>query len=810
MRIIINRVTLPAYFAVYMSSQVKQTVQCVHCGEPCNNSSIQLQEKTFCCEGCRMVYEIINENGLCRYYNLNDAPGITQKVPVRREKFAFLDDEKIAAKLISFRDETHTYITFYLPQIHCSSCLYLLENLHKLRPGIVSAKVNFSRKEVEIIFENSKVFLREVAEQLTAVGYEPYISLNDLKQTRPAANKSQIIRLGIAGFCFSNIMLMSFPDYLGIDAGDEAILRVFRTGNLLLSLPVFFYAAFPFYESSWKGIKHKFLNIDTPIALAIIITFIRSLWEVFSGSGGGYFDSMTGIVFFMLAGRVIQDKTYRQLSFDRDYSSYFPVAVSVLKNNKEIPTLLPEIKVNDTLLIHHGELIPADGLITKGNALIDYSFVTGESLPVMKEIGEIVYAGGRQTEGNIEVLAIKEVNQSYLTSLWNKDDQPPKEKNVSFVHSISKYFTVIVFFIAALSALYWVFHDPSRIWNAVTAVFIIACPCALLLSNSFTNGHILNILSRNQLYLRKAGVLEDIAKVDHIVFDKTGTLTSAGEQVVLYEGRELSETEISEIVALASCSTHPLSKALVSNFGVGEKPVVQGFKEYPGKGIEGFVNDRWLWIGADPGKQQSGLESSAVYIRFENQDTGRFLISNHYRKSIPELLNELSKSYRLSIISGDNDAEMQRLQHLAGSNTTLLFYQKPEDKLHYIQSLQQKSEKVMMIGDGLNDAGALKQSDVGIAVSEQSNNFTPASDGIIAAKQLPRLNRFIRLCKINRKIVLICFVISILYNVIGLYFAVQGNLSPLIAAILMPSSSLSIVLLSFGASHVGARWIRLS
>ncbi|OJY92638.1 MAG: ATPase [Sphingobacteriales bacterium 44-15] len=792
-----------------MSSTVKQAVQCTHCGEPCHNGNITLVDKIFCCEGCRMVYEIINDNGLCRYYNLNDRPGITQKDLARRDKFAFLDDGKIAAKLISFKDENQTHITFYLPQMHCSSCLYLLENLHKLHAGVVSAKVNFTRKEADIVFENTKASLRDVAELLTAVGYEPYISLNDLKETRPAMDRTQIVRLGIAGFCFSNIMLMSFPDYLGIDASEEGIRGIFRIANLLLSLPVFFYAALPFYESSWKGIKHKFLNIDIPIALAIIITFIRSVWEVFSGAGGGYFDSMTGIVFFMLAGRVVQDKTYRQLSFDRDYSSYFPVAVSVWKDKKEIPTLLPEIKVNDTMLIHHGELIPADGLIIKGKALIDYSFVTGESLPVPKEIGEMVYAGGKQTEGNIEVMVIKEVNQSYLTSLWNKEDQPHKQKSVSFVHRVSKYFTGIVILIAGLAAAYWAFHDPSRIWTAVTAVFIIACPCALLLSNSFTNGHILNILGRNRFYLRKASVLEDIAHVDHIVFDKTGTLTSAGEQEIGYEGQELTDTQISAVVALASCSNHPLSKALAAHFPVSEKPAVQGFKEYPGKGIEGFVNDHWLWIGAAQEGTQKKIAATTVHIRFENQDTGKFLFSNHYRKSVPELLQTLGKSYRLSVISGDNNAEMQRLRRLTGDKTTLLFHQKPEDKLHYIQSLQQKGEKVMMIGDGLNDAGALKQSDAGIAVSEQSNNFTPASDGIIAAKQLPLLDKFIRLSKMNRKIVLASFALSVLYNVIGLYFAVQADLSPLIAAILMPSSSLSIVLLSFGASNIGARLMRL-
>src|SRR5690606_34173378 len=153
------------------------------------------------------------------------------------------------------------------------------------------------------------------------------------------------------------------------------------------------------------------------------ITFVRRLWEVLSGTGGGYFDSMSGIVFFMLVGRVLQDKTYRQLSFERDYTSYFPIAVSVIKNNKETPALPTDIKVNDTLLIHNEELIPADGILTRGKALIDYSFVTGESLPVPKEMGEMVYAGGRQTAGNIEILTVKEVAQSYLTRLWNRSDR---------------------------------------------------------------------------------------------------------------------------------------------------------------------------------------------------------------------------------------------------------------------------------------------------------------------------------------------------------------------------------------------------
>jgi P-type Cu+ transporter len=790
-----------------------QQVQCYHCGENCISGKIHLEEKIFCCEGCKMVFQIINQNGLCNYYDLNEKPGINQRITVRKDKFAFLDDKNIRAKLISFQDDTQTHITFYLPQVHCSSCLYLLENLHRLDKGIISSIVNFTRKEVDIVFLNQQTSLRETAELLSAVGYEPHISLNDLKGARPAINKSMIYQLGVAGFCFGNIMLMSFPEYLGIDASEEGLRRIFRWANFALAIPVFLYSALPFYTSAWKSLKHKFLNIDAPIALAIIITFIRSAYEVLSGTGGGYFDSMSGIVFFMLAGRILQDKTYRQLSFERDYTSYFPVAVSVLKENRETATALPEIKTGDTLLIHHEELIPADGILTKGKAFIDYSFVTGESLPVLKETGEIVYAGGKQTEGNIEILVVKEVAQSYLTKLWNRDEFKKQEdtKGISFVHLLSRYFTYIIFIIAAITAVYWQINDVHRLWPAVTSIFIIACPCALLLSNTFTNGNILTILGRHHFYLRSAQTIEDIAGANHIVFDKTGTLTSNREQDIVYEGESLTEEQQQKIAALACYSNHPLSKGLVKFIGSTGDMLVAGFNEATGQGIEGLVEDDWLKIGSKEfvTGEKNKEEGTATCISIDGKLYGRFVFYNHYRESIPELMQKLKKNYRLSVITGDNDSEKANLEKILGEKTTLLFHQKPEDKLEYIKSLQQKGEKVMMIGDGLNDAGALKQSNIGIAIAEQTNNFTPASDAIIEAKQLSRFTKFIQLCRANKKIVMASFILSIAYNIIGLYFAVQGNLAPLIAAILMPASSLSILLITFGSSNLLAKSIKL-
>ncbi len=783
-------------------------LKCYHCGEPCLVQDISLNDKSFCCEGCKMVFQLLQQNELCTYYDLNASPGITQKLSIRPEKFAFLDEAKMAASLISYQDEKQVHASFYLPQMHCSSCLYLLENLHRIHQGIIYSRVNFARKELELAFDPTAISLRQTAELLTRIGYEPYISLNDLKEKRPGISKSLVYQLGVAGFCFGNIMLLSFPEYLGVEAADEGLRQVFRWISFALAIPVLLYSSQPFYTSSWKSLQHRYLNIDAPIALAIIITFVRSAWEVIGGTGGGYFDSMSGIVFFMLAGRILQDKTYRQLSFDRDYTSYFPIAISVLKEEKEIPTALPDIKAGDTLRIHAGELIPADGILTRGKGFIDYSFVTGESQPVRRDVGELLYAGGRQTGAAIELLVVKEVAQSYLTDLWNRDNFQHEEKQKpSFVDLLSRYFTIIVFSIATITATYWALHDSSRIWPAVTAIFIIACPCALLLSNSFTNGNMLRIFSSRGLYLRNATTIETMAEINHVVFDKTGTLTLASGQKLSWHGRPLDEAEAEAVGLLTAQSAHPLSQALQRQYKQKHAGKLEAFEEIPGRGLKATIQGREWKLGSCEfvtGSREN-VQGTRVYLSSGDRQPGYFEFGNQYREALPALLRELKPGFRISVLSGDNAAEKNNLQALMGPDAQLLFNQQPVDKLHYIEKLQHQGEKVMMVGDGLNDAGALKQADLGLAISEQKNNFTPASDAIIEAASLPLLQRFIRLARANKKIVMASFVLSILYNIIGLFFAVQGNLSPLIAAILMPSSSISIVLLTFGASGVAGK-----
>jgi Cu+-exporting ATPase len=260
---------------------------------------------------------------------------------------------------------------------------------------------------------------------------------------------------------------------------------------------------------------------------------------------------------------------------------------------------LPEIKLDDTLLIHNQELIPADGILTRGKALIDYSFVTGESVPVVKEMGEIVYAGGKQIGSNIEILVIKEVAQSYLTKLWNREElkKDKKDNERSFVHIVSKYFTIALFAIATLASIYWAFADITKLWNVITAVLIVACPCALLLSNTFTNGNILRRLSRNNLYLRNAQTIEDIAKINYIVFDKTGTLTTGNYNQLQYIGKHLTTEFKKKLASLAAQSTHPMSKAIVSWANVNATLKVNAYNEIPGFGIEGLIDGDLTNVG---------------------------------------------------------------------------------------------------------------------------------------------------------------------------------------------------------------------
>ncbi len=758
---------------------------------------------------------------MCQYYSIEKTPGVSLSKKTMNS-LEFLEKPEVIEKLVDFQDEKQTRISFYIPGIHCASCIWLLENLQKLKPGVLQSEVNFTKKTAYIIFEHQTVSLKEVVVLLYDLGYPPEITFDDLqgnKQNKKTTDRSFIYKLGIAGFCFGNIMLFSFPEYFHLsDIIDPGFKPFFGYLNLFLALPVLLYSGSGYFISAWQGLKHKFINIDVPLALGIAVMFLRSSYEIISGTGAGFMDALTGLVFFLLIGKWFQNKTYGALSFDRDYKSYLPISVTKIINGEEIQVSLDELAIGDTILLKNNELIPADGVLIKGEGLIDYSFVTGEAENVEKFSGDKLFAGGKQQGGIIQLQIIKPVSQSYLTQLWNQDVFTKKQSVTisNRVSTISKYFTATILFIAVGTGIFWAFVDPSKIINAFTAVLIITCPCALALTLPFTFGNALRILNKNKLYLKNSLSIENLAKVDTIVLDKTGTITTHQNTEIEFCGEPLNAHQLAVFKSIFKSSNHPLSKSIFQQLDIAEYKADLKVEEMAGLGIQATVENnnykigsaKYILNGGQP-QDESDFRSSRVYLSINDKYLGYYRVKNEFRAGLADLAKALHQQYEIHILSGDNNSEETNLREIFGSAAVMKFHQTPVDKLKYIENLQETNKKVLMMGDGLNDAGALKQADVGIAVTEDTNNFFPACDGMIKAESLNKLSAILKFSKICMNVMKYSFIISLLYNVVGLSFAVRGELLPVIAAIIMPLSSISVISFTVLTSTLMSKRIKL-
>lgn len=791
--------------SAYFSGHKTEPAPCFHCGSACRGEAQKKHDKQFCCNGCLTVFELLTENGLTEFYQLSEAAGVRVRAETKADQFRYLDEPAVLEKLADYQDGRTVRITFRVPAIHCIACVWLLENLFRIKPGIGRSQVDFARKKLSLSFDPRQIGLSQVAALLASMGYEPELKFSDLDGPRGnPALKRLWMQIGVAGFAFGNNMLFSIALYFGVDAFSGPMFqKMAGYMSMALATPVLLYSARDYFRLAWTGLKHRLLTIEVPIAAGILVIYAQSAFEVISGRGEGYFDSFAGLLFFLLCGRLFQQKTYERLAFDRDFKSFFPLSVQRVKDGAEESVSLGKLETGDRLRVRNGELIPADAHLIAGAALIDYSFVTGESEPASKSPGEYLYAGGRQIGAAIEIETVKAVSQSYLTSLWNQDafKKEAGESLDTLINRYSQRFTKIVILVALAAAGYWAIYDPGRSLKAFTSVLIVACPCALALAAPFTLGTAIRVLGRRNIFVKSAHVIERLARIDSIVFDKTGTLTAAGAGSIRFDGRDLTREEEVWVYSMTRHSTHPLAVRIGEAIARDHFPAaVRSFAETAGCGMEGSVEGREIWIGSAAWLESRGARvpaveagrGSVVHLAIDGMHRGAFVLASSLRRHSSELLGDLARRHELALLSGDGDRDRARLQTVFGE-AELHFEQSPLDKLKHIERRQRRGRSVMMVGDGLNDAGALKQSDVGVAVVENVGAFSPASDIIMSAGMLPKLGSLLDFSRASVRIVKFSFVISSLYNLVGVGIAASGRLAPIVCAILMPLSSISVV-----------------
>lgn len=770
---------------------------------------IQSESGYFCCDGCHIVYELLDNADLCSYYDRADRAGISMRLTPDISAYDVLDDPAVQRILIDFRKDNILTVTFAVPTIHCASCVWLLERLPQLDCGVRSATVDVIRKTVRVVLDTGVTSVRSVAVLLAQVGYAPAISGERPNESVRADLRTLYLRLGVAGFAMGNVMLFAIARYLaGPSEVPTSIITTFNSISLILSVPVLLFSAAPWFISSMQALRNRALNLDVPVALGIAALFVRSVIDITTGFTEGFLDSFNGLVFFLLIGRLFQQKAFDAVSFDRTWRSFFPLSVRRVKAGIAETVSVSNIHPGDILEIRHGEVIPCDSVLTDSVAYVDYSFVTGESIPVELTSGSMLFAGGRVAGSALRCTVVKDVSHGYLASIWERlGTRKPRMTMAKLSDRFGMVFTIGAISLAVIAAIVRL-PDWSLTMSVFSAVLIIACPCALTISSPIALGTAMGRLARRSIYLRNVSIFPELARTDTVIFDKTGTLTQSSPTVQSY-GSELSDWQAVAIASVASQSTHPMSRMIVRSLPKVNLMEVSLVDEVPGGGVKGQVAGHNVMIGSyDFVKEGADILQHDLYIRdanvfaaIDSKVVAAYTFNPVERTGICETLITLSRKYCLQLLSGDTQHHQPLFSALFGPSNAH-FGCTPVDKVEHIEKEQRKGRHVLMVGDGLNDAAAMNAADAAIAVTDETATITPSCDVIMSADSIVNLPALLDVSRKLQYVTGLNFMVSVVYNIIGLTMAVLGILGPLAVAILMPLSSLSVI----GIAVSGARY----
>lgn len=771
--------------------------QCVHCDEqafiPVYQTGDREHKLPFCCNGCLTVYEVLSGKGLASYYDIKNSSGIFKRrspVELSKSNFSYLDDERFQDSHCYSTAEGERVMDFYLEGIHCLACLWLIEKMPEFTPGVLRSKLDLEKSVVSITITSEGQF-SEVARELDRLGHRPHaLDRNeDAKKHHDREERTYLKRIGIAGAAAGNIMIYSVSLYAG---ATENMAKIFNLLTVAFAVPVFTYSAWPFYQSAWNSLKNKTLSIDIPIAMSLIMGFVMGLRGLIYGFEENYFDSLTALVFLLLLSRYflrkIQDK-----GLSASDLRYFYQTESVLKKNGEVFEDVPTQFLNpgDVIRIRREEFIPADGVILEGDSLINNSLLTGESVPDHVKAGHPVFSG-TQNMGNDLLIEVKKTDaETRLGKILKNVEQgwALRSRTVDLTSIVAKYFTLAVILLALI--LFVVLLPEKGAAAALTralTLLIVTCPCALAISVPLTFHRSLSLAAQNGIIVKSDEVFEKLSTADRIFLDKTGTVTLGKLQVTDFH----SQRELNDIIySLEKWSRHPVARALC-DFALkkGAKEVqVFDLCEIPGKGVTATI-------------EGNKYEITNGIVRENGYEIATFAVRDGIRRDSKEIIERLQTGGKsVAILSGDRKRVVSALAEEAGVKT---FYAEmsPEEKVSMV-----RGNGAVMVGDGANDAMALESSQVGIAVSGAMDISLRASDVYLTTPGLDGVEKLFILSEETMKIVRRNLVLSLIYNSTSVIFVFTGVISPLVAAIVMPVSSLTVLASTlYGTKKLRSLW----
>lgn len=823
-------------------------LECTHCGLPVPAGLVVAGRETqFCCGGCETAHQLITANGLEAFYAMVDSSRDSQTLRNRdnaKGTFNHLDDEAFLARFATDLPSGLREIRLALDGIHCAACIWLIEKLPTIVSGVVQARVNWSQATIRLRWLPDQVKLSQIAAALFRLGYTPHpIRVSQQAQRRQQENRRHLARIGMAAAAAGNNMLIAAALYLGMFSDmDSGFVNLFRWVSCIIGVAALLGPGRVFLKGGWIALTTKTPHMDLPIAVGLLAGTINGVINTIRGTGEIFFDSLTVLICLLLIGRWIQ---FRQQNRAADAVELLyrltPQRARRMQNGSVQEVVLEEVQVGDLLEIRPGDIVPTDAEVVEGNSDVDESILSGESKPADKQIGDGLAAGTKNITSVLIAKATAVGQQTRISKIVDLVQQASSEKPqiVQWANRIGGYFVVIIIGLALLTFGLWFRYDVDAATDHAIALLVIACPCALAMATPLAISVALGRLAKRQIMIKSGDVMQSLNRPGMIWLDKTGTLTEGQFQVIRWIG---DVKWIRWAAALEQKFTHPIANGLIAYYlkwaeqqeseAVGsdtyekpeskqkrwlnELPIASHCKADP-QGVSGQIEgvsvlignrdflQRWgvrftsSWLSLDESENQTETLTTDCWIAVDGQLVAMAMLGDRIRTDAEETLERLKRQgWTIGILSGDQPDVVHQVARQLGIERVHAGVT-PEQKLAIVKESNQNFSTTVMVGDGVNDSAALAAASVGIAVHNGAEASLAAAEVYLGQQGLNPLLDLIGSSQTTCFTIKRNLIASLSYNVLGASLAMAGLLHPLLAAILMPVSSLTVISLSLTA-----------